>query len=281
LSISSVFIVSPLTMRSSQAVTVGSPLSTDNLPRPDSERGVFETLLVADGRAVELDAHLARLAASARELFGPPAMARVVGPARALVEARASDTRALTRLRLTLAPDERGKLDLAVVAAEVDPASVFPPVERGVALAPVTVPGGLGRHKWADRRLLEHAADALDGRMPLLVDRDGTVLEAERANVFALRGDVLLTPPDDGSILPGIARARAIAAARELGIEVQELPIALDELCRADEIFLTGSIRGIEPVASVAGQATPSVRAEGPIATRIGAVLRERWLGSG
>jgi para-aminobenzoate synthetase / 4-amino-4-deoxychorismate lyase len=281
LSISSVFIVSPLRMRSSQAVTVGSPLSTADLPRPDPARGIFETLLVADGRAIELDAHLARLAASARELFGPPAMARIVGPARALVEARASDTRALTRLRLTLAPDERGRLDLAVVAAEVDRASVFPPAERGTALAPVTVPGGLGRHKWADRRLLERAAGALDGRLPLLVDRDGTVLEAERANVFALHGDVLLTPPDDGSILPGIARERAIAAARELGFEVEELPIALDELYRADEIFLTGSIRGIEPVASVAGQATPSVRADGPIAARIGAVLWERWLGAG
>jgi para-aminobenzoate synthetase/4-amino-4-deoxychorismate lyase len=300
LSISSVFIVSPLSMRSSQAVTVGSPLSTDYLPRPDPERGVFETLLVADGRAVELDAHLARLGASARELFGPPAMARVVGPARALVEARAAEvappaddvtpgapTRpaasrpALARLRLTLTPNERGALDLAVVAAEVDPMTIFPPPERGVALAPVTVAAGLGRHKWADRRLLEQAADALDGRMPLIVDRDGTVLEAERANVFALRGDVLLTPPDDGTILPGIARDRAIAATHELRIEVQERPISLEELCRADEVFLTGSIRGIEPVSSIADQATPSVRAEGPIAARIGAVLRERWLGSG
>lgn len=281
-------------------------------------RGIFETLLVADGRAVELDAHLARLAASTRELFGPPAMARVVGPARALVEARAAElappadevtpagtttpaakltppadhvapagttapaaagTRALHRLRLTLAPDDRGTLDLAVVAAQVDRVSVFPAVERGVALAPVTIADGLGRHKWADRRLLDAAADALHGHLPLIVDVDESVLEAERANVFALRGGALVTPPDDGRILPGIARERTIETARALGIEVQELPIGLDDLCRADEIFLTGSVRGIEPVASVAGQATPSVRADGPIATQIGAALRARWLG--
>ena len=266
-------------MRSSQAVTVGSPLSTTHLPRPDPVRGIFETLLVADGRAVELDAHLARLAASARELFGPPAMARVVGPARALVDARVAGTRGLARLRLTLAPDENGALDLTAITADVDPTSVFPPVRRGVALAPVTVAGGLGRHKWADRRLLDQAAGALDGELPLIVDADGTVLEAERANVFALRGDVLVTPPDDYSILPGIARGAAIAAARTLGIAVHQLPIGLEELCRADEVFLTGSVRGIEPVASVAGQATPSVRADGPIAALIGAELRERWLG--
>ena len=268
-------------------MTVGSPLSTAHLPRPDPARGIFETLLVADGRPVEIDAHLARLAASARELFGPPAMARVAGPARALADARAAELAppagarvpGLNRLRLTLAPDERGALDLEAVTADVDSATVFPPADPGAALAPVTVAGGLGRHKWADRRLLQQAAAALEGPVPLIVDIDGSVLEAERANVFALRGDVLVTPPDDGSILPGIARDRAIAAARELGIEVQELPIGLDDLCRADEVFLTGSIRGIEPVGSVAGQPTPSVRADGPIAARIGATLRERWLG--
>jgi para-aminobenzoate synthetase / 4-amino-4-deoxychorismate lyase len=274
-------------MRSSQAVTLGSPLSTAHLPRPDPARGVFETLLVVDGRPVELDAHLDRLAASARELFGPPAMARVVGPARALAEARAAGLApragapgpALGRLRLTLAPDERGALDLEATAAAVGLATVFPPADPGVALEPVTVAGGLGRHKWADRRLVEQAARALEGAVALIVDGDGCVLEAERANVFALRGNALVTPPDDGSILPGIARARAIAVATELGIEVRQQRIALDDLCVADEVFLTGSIRGIEPVASVAGQATPSVRADGPLAARIGAALRERWLG--
>jgi para-aminobenzoate synthetase/4-amino-4-deoxychorismate lyase len=267
-------------MRSSQAVTVGSPLSTAHLPRPDPDRGVFETLLVVDGRPIELDAHLSRLAASARELFGPPAMARVVGPARALAMARASESAmsdaALTRLRLTLSPDERGVLDLTALSADADPATVFPPAERGVALAPIAVDGGLGRHKWADRRLLEAATDAVDGQVPLIVD--GDMLEAERANVFALRGDTLVTPPDDGRILPGIARERTIGVARELGIEVHELAIRLDDLYRADEIFLTGSVRGIEPVGSVAGRPTPSVRADGPIAARLGAALRARWL---
>jgi para-aminobenzoate synthetase/4-amino-4-deoxychorismate lyase len=265
-------------MRSSQAVTVGSPLSTAHLPRPDPARGIFETLLIVDGRPVELDAHLDRLAASSRELFGPPAMARITGPARALVEARA-DRLALARLRLTLTPDPDGRLDLSATAAEVAPATVFPATDPGVELAPVTVAGGLGRHKWADRRLLDQAAAALHGRLPLIVDGDGYALEAERANLFALHGNALVTPPDDGRILPGIARRRTIGVARELGMEVQEQPIALDDLYRADEIFLTGSVRGIEPVGEIAGHPTQSVRADGPIAARIGAMLRERWLG--
>lgn len=279
-------------MRSSHAVTVGSPLSTEHLPRPEPARGIFETLLVRDGRPIELDAHLSRLTASARELFGPPAMARVAGPARALALARAADTASderppvaagsgLARLRLTLAPTEDGALDISAAVEDVDPAIVFPPADQGFALGPVTVAGGLGRHKWADRRLLDGAAADLEGEIPLIVDSDGAALEVERANLFALSGETLTTPPDDGRILPGITRERTIAVADELGIEVSERPIQLADLYLADEVFMTGSIRGVEAVASIAGHPTPSVRAKGPIATPIAAALRERWLGPG
>jgi para-aminobenzoate synthetase/4-amino-4-deoxychorismate lyase len=272
LSISSVFIVPPRTMRSSQAVTVDSPLSTAHLPRPDPARGVFETLLVADGRPVELDAHLARLTASVRELFGPATMARVQGPARALAQARAEGLE-LARLRLTLAPDARGALDLSALPTAIDPAILFPPPERGAKLAAVTVAGGLGSHKWADRRLLDRAAAALDGALPLIVDSDGSLLEAERANVFAVRDGVLVTPPADGRILAGVARARVIEIAAELAIELREQPLTLGELDGADEAFLTGSLRGVEPL-----------RGDGPggaVTARIAAALRERWLGRG
>ncbi len=42
---------------------------------------------------------------------------------------------------------------------------------------------------------------------PLLVDADGTVLEAAWGNVWVLEGDALLTPPADGRILPGVTRS--------------------------------------------------------------------------
>jgi para-aminobenzoate synthetase / 4-amino-4-deoxychorismate lyase len=272
LSISSVFIVSPRSLRSSQAVTADGPLSTAHLPRPDPAHGVFETLLVVDGRPIELDAHLDRLAASVRELFGAPTMARVAGPARLLVEARAGELTqpgsdaSLARLRLTLAPDDHDKLDLTAVTADVDAATVFPDGDRGPRLAPVTIAGGLGAHKWADRRLLDQTATALDGALPLIVDADGSALEAERASIFLVRDGVLATPPVDGRILPGVARARVLAIAGELGISVAERPLALAELDEADELFLSGSIRGIEPLGP------------GPTTTRIAGVLRRRWL---
>jgi para-aminobenzoate synthetase/4-amino-4-deoxychorismate lyase len=277
LSISSVFIVLPHSLRSSQAVTVDGPLSTAHLPRPDPTRGVFETLLVVNGRPVELDAHLDRLAASVRELFGAPTMARVSDPARVLAEARARElapaangvigaSPALARLRLTLAPDDRGALDLSTTAVGVDPATVFPGDMGGSRLEAIVVPGGLGGHKWADRRLLDQASTALDGAVPLIADTDATVLEAERANVFAVQDGALLTPPADGRILPGVARARVIAIARELGIAAYERLLSLDDLAEADELFLSGSVRGIEPFRP------------GPTTARIADELRRHWL---
>jgi para-aminobenzoate synthetase/4-amino-4-deoxychorismate lyase len=266
LSISSVFIVSPRSLRSSQAVTADGPLSTAHLPRPDPARGVFETLLVVDGRPVELDAHVDRLATSVRELFGAPTMARTVGAARALAGAEAREL-PFGRLRLTLAPDGHGKLDLSAVTADVDRASVFPEEpERVPALAPITVVNGLGAHKWADRRLLEQASELLDGALPLIVDADGSALEAERANIFVFTDDALTTPPVDGRILAGVTRARVIEIARELEIDVAEQPIPLTDLDGADELFLTGSVRGVEPVRT------------GPTTARIAAALRGRWL---
>lgn len=257
-------------------MTADGPLSTAHLPRPGPARGVFETLLVVDGRPIELDAHVDRLATSVRELFGAPTMARVVGAARVLAEVRARElgptdgssrpSPAMARLRLTLAPDDRGALDLSAITANVDEATVFPAPDLVPALAAVTVADGLGGHKWADRRLLDQAAELLNGALPLIVDADGSALEAERANLFIVSGGVLATPPTDGRILPGVARSRVIEIARELEIEVAERPIPLTDLDDADQLFLTGSVRGVEPVRT------------GPITARIAEALRSRWL---
>ena len=104
--------------------------------------------------------------------------------------------------------------ELSVAIEEVEPAAVFPGPERSVGLRSTTVDGGLGEHKWADRRLLDRVAAKLPrGELPLLLDGDGSVLEASRASVFAILGERLLTPPTDGRILPSIARAQAIETA--------------------------------------------------------------------
>ena len=243
-----------------------------SLPHPDPEKGVFETMLVVEGRAVEIDAHLARLAASLGELFGD----EMPKGARDLVEAGARGAK-LARLRLAVTPDGAGGLEAEIVTADVEPELVFPGWEQAGGLRSLLVSGGLGAHKWVDRGLLEQAeAGAPPGEVPLLLDSDGTVLEASRANVCAARDGTLTTPPLDGRVLPGIARARAMGIAAALGIEVREREMALADLLDADEVFLTGSVRGIEPARSLDGV---ELHADGSLAARISSALRDRWLG--
>jgi para-aminobenzoate synthetase / 4-amino-4-deoxychorismate lyase len=244
---------------------------------PDRASGVFETLLVVDGAPVELDAHLARLRASVRVLFGaePPLQIR----RRAL---EASAALPLGRLRLTVAP-ATGVAACApaadVVAQRVDPEQLFPPWERGVELDPLTIAGGLGEHKWVDRRRLATAVAATGSdRLSLVLDEGEEVLEVSRANVFAVEDGVLLTPVADGRILPGVGRAHAIDAARTLGLELREESFDLRRLLAAGEAFVTGSVRGVEPVRAVGDAA---LAAPGEEARAVAAELRRRWLGVG
>jgi para-aminobenzoate synthetase/4-amino-4-deoxychorismate lyase len=204
-------------------------------------------LLVIDGEPLELSAHLQRLERSVRELYG----ARLPAEAHELALADAAPL-ATGRLRLTLTPDPHGELAAETIAAPVDPASIFPASERAIGLDPVVIPGGLGCHKWADRRGLDEL-EAGEGEdcLRLLIDSDGEVLEASRANVFAVEGDSVITPAADGRILPGVARASAIEATRSLGLQLREQPLTIDGMIAAGEAFLTGAVRGVEPVRSI------------------------------
>ena len=200
--------------------------------RPDPDCGVFETVLAQDGRAVGLERHLDRLAASVSELYGemPSGLTGVA----ARVNAAAAQT--MGRLRLRVLADADGS-----VTIDVSPAGPAPSGSH--MLAPFALPGGLGAHKWRDRRLLDALAAEANGMVPLLVDTDGCVLEAAYANVWIVESGALITPPADGRILPGTTRAAVLAADRS----ARQEPIDLVRLASADYVFLTSSIAGRHP----------------------------------
>jgi len=224
--------------------------------------GVFETVLVVAGEPVELDAHLGRLADSLDVVFSMK-----LPPGVELELRRAAEEIPLGRLRLTVVPAEDGpRHDL--LAGGVVPGAVFP--ARGAQLCSYPVSGGLGAHKWVDRRGIEHP-DAGPGQ--LICDGE-ELLEAGWANLFAVREETLWTPPADGRILAGMARAAVLEIADAEGIKTREQPLSAQDLLTADETFLTNSIRGIEPITELDGTPLPG---SGQISHRLAAALQRRW----
>lgn len=204
--------------------------------------GVFTTARVQEGTAQDVAAHLARLEASAQECWGLPLPAEL--PSR--IAAAAAALRGPHRLRVVVRP-RRGGLEPELTATALAGGAAEPCV-----LVPVRVPGGLGAHKWVHRP--EPPGGPWDAaRDALLLDADGAVLEAWRANVFAVVGGVVRTPALDGRILPGTARARALPALFAAGLRVEEGALALGELAAASEVFVTNAVVGARAVVAIEG----------------------------
>ena len=238
------------------------PALAGGADRPDPALGVFETLLVRGGSPVDARAHLARLERSVSALYGETLpedlLARVVAAAAAVPLAR---LRVTAVAALDSAPGAPGRALRAEIETEPLAAELAP---DPVTLSPAVLPGGLGAHKWQDRRLLDELADRLQA-VPLLLDLDGDVLEAAYANVFIVEGTHLVTPPLDGRQLPGTVRARVLALH-----PAREERLSLDRIAAADEVLLASSVRGIHP-ARLSDGPEPHFQ----LGARLGAALRE------
>jgi para-aminobenzoate synthetase / 4-amino-4-deoxychorismate lyase len=187
-------------------------------PRPDPALGIFETMCVAGGEVALLNEHLARLTDSARTLYD-------VEPEFAPSQVRAAVPAGNARLRATFRPGSESEIDHGPIGAD-------PVYQR---IAPFLLPGGLGPHKWMDRRLLDAiTARAGEGSLPLVLDADGSVLESTRMNVLIEENRRLISPPTDGRFRAGFGRTR---------LRYDEEPVDLDRLLAADAVVLTSALR--------------------------------------
>ncbi|SOC15845.1 branched chain amino acid aminotransferase [Rhodobacter sp. JA431] len=82
----------------------------------------------------------------------------------------------------------------------------------------------------------------------LACDAMGNLAESATANVFLVRDGVAFTPIANGTFLAGITRARHIANMRAAGMEVHEAVLTLDDVRKADEVFLSGNFAKVTPV---------------------------------
>ena len=193
-------------------------------PRPFD---LLETMRWAPGEGIFLlDRHLSRLRASA-EYFGT-----VIDEAsleRALAEAQGN---APLRLRLLVGRDGRSRL-------ERSPLVPAPEVLRvGIAASAVDDRDRFLFHKTTNRSTYERAQRPGFDDMILWNER-GQATESTKANLVVERGGRRVTPPVDAGLLAGTFRAEVLSTG-----EVQEGTVMLDELRRAERVWLINSVRG-------------------------------------
>jgi branched-chain amino acid aminotransferase len=94
-------------------------------------------------------------------------------------------------------------------------------------------------------------ARAANANEALIVNGEGRAVEGSTSNLFFRVGKTLMTPPLSAGILPGITRELVLEAAERLGISVQNQCPTPDELMRADEVFITSSVREMLAVVSI------------------------------
>ena len=120
--------------------------------------------------------------------------------------------------------------------------------------------------------LRQRSVDA--GADEVVMFRDGYLTEASSSNVFAVRDGVLLAPPKNHLVLPGITYdvVLELAAANEVPIEVRE--VAEDEVRSADELWLSSSSKEVLAVTTLDGRPVGDGK-PGPIFKRIDQAFQE------
>lgn len=240
--------------------------------------GLFETVLVRAGTPGHLDAHLARMRASAQALglpdAGDGARAAIEGFVAEEWPRLGSPLRAALRITLT-AGDGRGLVPPGPRAARLshllrplpdapERRPAYGLVVRAHRVDPQAAASGHKTLSWLPWILARREAVARGGEVALVATVDGDVCEADHANVFAVLGGSVVTPPLDRGVLPGITRARALAALRAAGRPVEERVLLPEDLARASEVFLTSSLDGVR---SLGALEWIRLDAPGPVAT--------------
>jgi branched-chain amino acid aminotransferase len=239
--------------------------------------GVFETIKVVRGVPFALSRHLARLARSAAGLgLAEPDLDQI--RAGALAVAESSSTLELARMRITvtggIAPlgSERGGSPLTAIVALgemrapaewVDVITVPWPRNEHGALS------GLKTTSYGENvRALAYAVDH-GGSEAIFPNTAGNLCEGTGTNVFVVSDGELLTPPLSAGCLAGVTRALVIEWA---GAAEQDLPLAA--LAEADEAFLSGTTRDVQPIRAVDGHVLAA--APGPITKKAAEVFAMR-----
>ena len=238
-------------------------------------QGVFETLKAQDGKTLFIREHFERIVRNAA-LLGLQFPLSFLQMCKEIDRTLKANQASTATIRMTLSQEGSNKAHLVILirpyvgpgnyhkggklilirSAQADPA--------GVANIKTTsyLTKMIARMEIADRQAIEG----------IFLNADGHVTEGASSNLFVVKGGILLTPPLSEGLLPGTRRGIVLKLARKLRIPSKEKALSPGDLKKADEIFVTSSLKDIFPITKFEGKKIGS-QCPGPLTQR----LRENY----
>lgn len=228
--------------------------------------GIFESIGVVDGHAQETQAHLDRLAHSARLCDLPEPHLEQWRQAIRVAEAACGPGEAVIKLILSRGV-EHGPTPTAWVTAASAPdnAAVRARGIRVVTLDRGIDSGAAERAPWLllGAKTLSYAGNMAAIREAkrrgaddaLFVSSDGVVLEAPTASLLLRFGDAYVTPAPGAGILHGTTQVSVFDWLRQRGLEASYRTVRTVELGEADAAWLLSSVRLAAPISEIDGVA--------------------------
>ena len=216
--------------------------------------GVFETVKAVHGRPFALSRHLNRLSSSAKGLGLPEPDHDLVRTAVSTVLADVRDPLVRIRITWTAGPAPLGsdRGDPADYAGPTLVVAVSDGVSRADSVAVATVPwprnergavAGLKTTSYAENVVALADAHRRGASEAVFANTRGVLCEGTGSNIFYVLDGQVVTPTLSSGCLAGVTRALVIQ-----WCDVVESDGPMEVLQQADEVFLAGTTRDVQPV---------------------------------
>src|SRR6202046_1881304 len=243
--------------------------------------GVFSTLRVADGVPFAFERHWERMHRDAAKVHVPfPSdPAELKAQLLRLVEANSAYNSTLrvmvvrNRVGIFEGPDMERECDVLAFTKDLNPwgNSVRLAVKPNARYAANEF-SGCKILSWSQNLTWYEEAHARGFDEAVLLNERGEVSECTSANVFAVTGGEVFTPPLDSGCLPGVTRELLLDVVRVPGIKVIQRALKPQDLERADQVFITSTTRDLLPAVFIEGL---SVNTRGNVVDRLVKALEE------
>ncbi len=243
--------------------------------------GVFSTLRIADGVPFAFERHWERMQRDAAKVHVPfPAdPVELKAQLLRLVEANSAFNATLrvmvvrNRGGMFEGPDLQRDYDVLAFTKDMNPwgNSVRLAVKPNARYAANEF-SGCKILSWSQNLTWYEEARQRGFDEAVLLNEHGEVSECTSANIFAANGGDVFTPPLGSGCLPGVTRELLLDVVRVPGIKVMERALQLEDLERADQVFITSTTRDLLPAAFVEGL---QARNEGSVVDSLVKALEE------